>query len=201
MTQLIPDKPDEKKITIFVVDDHELFRRGVRTALSKWPEIFIAKEAGNGKELLALLEKEIPDVVILNITMPVMNGIETLPKIREKYPSLKVIILSMHNDESMIKKMMQLGANSYLTKNMDSYFICQAIKCVYEYDYYYSEAIERAFLGGRSPFDGNNRKYTYKEQQILDLLAENKSESQIAEIMDISKRTVAAIIDKLNKRI
>ncbi len=167
----------------------------------KHPDIVIAKEASNGRELLELLEKEIPDVVILNIAMPVMDGIQTLPKIREKYPTLKVIILSMHNDASMIKKMMELGANSYLTKITDSDVICRAIKCVHEYDYYYSEPMERAFLGGRAPFDGDSRKYTYKEQRILDLLAENKTESQIAEIIDVSKRTVAAIIDKLNKRI
>jgi DNA-binding NarL/FixJ family response regulator len=200
MTNIIPYKSSEKKITVFLVDDHELFRRGVRTAISKWPEIVITKEAGNGKELLELLEKEIPDVVILNITMPVMNGLETLPKIREKYPSLKVIILSMHNDVLMIKKMMQLGANSYLTKNMDSDVICQAIKCVHEYDYYYSDPIARTFLGLHPPLVSVGKEFTVKEQRLLDLLAENKTESQIADILDISKRTVVMLIDKLTKR-
>jgi DNA-binding NarL/FixJ family response regulator len=200
MTQLIPDKPEEKKIAIFVVDDHELFRRGVRMSVSKWPEIVITKEASNGKELLELLEKEIPDVVILNITMPIMNGIETLPIVKKKYPYLKVIILTMHNDIRMIKKMMQLGANSYLTKNMDGDIICQAIKCVHEYNYYYSDPMARAFLDLNPPLVPMGKDFTVKEQQLLDLLAENKTESQIADIMDISKNTVAVLIDRLTKR-
>ena len=136
----------QSKIKIIVTDDHALFRRGVRTALDKWSDLEIIEEACNGQELLDLLETVIPDIVILNITMPVMNGIETLPIIREKYPDLKVIVLTMHNDSRMVTKMMSLGANTYLTKNSDSAKICEAIRCVHEYGYYYSEAIKEALL-------------------------------------------------------
>ncbi len=189
--------PEEKKITIFHADNHWLFRSRIKTGLSKWPEIVIAREASNGKELLEFLEEEIPDLVILNITMPVMNGLETMPKIREKYPNLKVIILSMHTDFSIIKRMMELGANSFLTKNIDAKDIYRAIKCVLEYDYYYSEPIELSFLGPRPRFGRMGKVYTEKEEKIIKLLKENKSELEIAQIMDLSESTVTWIIDRL----
>jgi DNA-binding NarL/FixJ family response regulator len=136
----------QSKIKIIVTDDHALFRRGVRMALDKWSDLEIVGEATNGQELLDLLETVMPDIVILNITMPVMNGIETLPIIREKYPDLKVVVLTMHDNPRMVIKMMSLGANAYLTKNSDSAQICEAIRCVYEYGYHYSEAIKEALL-------------------------------------------------------
>ena len=200
MTNIIPNKKEEGKIKIFHTDCYELLKSGIKKGLSRWPEIEITGEAANGKELLKLLETEIPDIVIVNINMPVMNGIETLAKIREKYPYLKVIILTLYNDHDMILKMMRLGANSFISLNTSVDIIYQAIKCVHEYNYYYSESIEQAFLGSRLQFERIGREFTVKEQQLLDLLAENKSESQIADIMDISKRTVAALIEKLNRR-
>jgi DNA-binding NarL/FixJ family response regulator len=139
--------PKEKKITVIHADDHALFRAGVRNAFLQRTDIEFIGEAGNGLELLKLLETDMPDIVILNIQMPVMDGIQTLPEIKKRYPDLRVIILSMHNNREMVIKLMQLGANSYLTKNENSETIHKAIKCVFEYGYYYSKAIEGAFLG------------------------------------------------------
>src|ERR1700676_1904645 len=154
---------EEKRIKIIHCDDHSLFRSGVRMALNNKNDIDIIGESENGLELLKLLETVTPDIVILNVAMPVMNGIETLPKVKEKYPDLKIIILSMHNSTEIITKMMQLGANSYLSKNTDGEVIYQAIKCVQEYNYYYSESIERAYLGATLKFDRTGRIYSYKE--------------------------------------
>jgi DNA-binding NarL/FixJ family response regulator len=194
-------KPKEvKKITIIHCDDHALFRYGVRTALLKYTDIEIIAESSNGVELLKQLEILVPDMVILNIQMPIMNGIEALPKIKEKYPNLKVIVLSMHNDKDVITKMMQLGANSYLTKNTNSDIIYQAIKCVNEFNYYYSEAVERAFLGSTARFVRIGHEYSSKELQIIELLQANKTEMEIAGIMDISERTVFAIKEKLKRK-
>ena len=129
--------------------------------------------------------------------MHVMNGLETLPKIREKYPSLKVIILTMHTDPGIVTTMMRMGANSYLTKNIDSELIYQAIKCVFEYDYYYSEAIETAWLGSDIQFERQGHEYTYKEQQIIDFVKQNKTIKEMAEIIDISESTVTAMMARL----
>jgi DNA-binding NarL/FixJ family response regulator len=140
-------KSKSKIISIIHADDHAIFRSGLRMAFKDRKDIEIIGEAGNGLELLRLLETRIPDIVILNVNMPVMDGIETLPKIKQRYPDLKVIVLSMHYSTEMITKMMRLGSNTYLTKNMSSEEIYRAIKCVHEFDYCYSESIERALLG------------------------------------------------------
>jgi DNA-binding NarL/FixJ family response regulator len=190
---------EEKGIRIIHCDDHALFRSGVRMALKDRNNIEIIGESGNGLELLKLLETVTPDIVILNVAMPVMNGIETLPKIKEKYPDLKVIILSMHNSPEIITKMMQLGANSYLSKNTDGEAIYQAIKCVQEYNYYYSESIVKAYLGASVKFDRTGRTYSYKELKIMEFLKEKKSTREMAGELDISEFTVSAIIEKIKR--
>lgn len=189
----------ENKITIIHCDDHALFRSGLRTALLKYTDIEIIGESGNGLELLKLLETEIPDIVILNIQMPVMDGVETLPKIRAKYPDLKVIILSMHNSPEILTKMMRQGANSYLTKNTEGEIIYRAIKCVFEFDYYYSESIEHAYLGPNLEFDRIGRKYNVKELKLIELIKENKSKREMAEILDISESTVSLIAERISR--
>src|SRR5262245_18390788 len=117
----------DDEIKIILCDDHKLFRWGVRNALSRRKEIEIISEAENGQDLLDQLETLRPDLVIMGISMPVMDGIHTLPILRKKYPALKVIILSMHNDHSVICRAIELGANTYLTKEADSEEIYQAI--------------------------------------------------------------------------
>jgi DNA-binding NarL/FixJ family response regulator len=119
-------------IKVAIADDHALFRAGVKTALAVKKDVELVAEADNGMQLLNLLKHVEPDVILLDIQMPIMDGIQTLPEIRKAHPQVKVIILSMHNDHSMISKLMEIGANSYLTKNSDSETIYQAIKTCYE---------------------------------------------------------------------
>ncbi|HEY8387112.1 MAG TPA: response regulator transcription factor, partial [Parasegetibacter sp.] len=107
-------------VKVAIADDHALFRAGVKTALSMKKDVQLIAEADNGMQLLNLLKHIEPDVILLDIQMPIMDGIATLPEIRKIYPDVKVIILSMHDDASVISKMMEIGANSYLTKNSDS---------------------------------------------------------------------------------
>jgi DNA-binding NarL/FixJ family response regulator len=130
--------------------------------------------------------------------MPVMDGIQTLPEIKKRYPDLKVIILSMHNSLEMVTKLMALGGNSYLTKNSSSETIYKAIKCVLQYEYYYSDAIAAALINS----DKSNSKSSLseKELQLLSLLKANRSEKEIASIMDLGERTIFAIIDKLKMK-
>src|SRR5918996_3827088 len=111
---------DSDVIKVAIADDHALFRTGVKTSLSIRKDIQMVAEAENGMQLLNLLKHIEPDVILLDIQMPIMDGIQTLPEIRKIRPEAKVIILSMHNDHSMISKLMEIGANSYLTKNSDS---------------------------------------------------------------------------------
>src|SRR4030095_5038287 len=142
-------KPElNRPIKVAIADDHALFRAGVKTALLGKKDVELIAAADNGMQLLNLLKHIEPDVILLDIQMPIMDGIQTLPEIRKLYPHIKVIILSMHNDHSMISKLMEIGANSYLTKNSDSETIYQAIKTCYEQEFFFNELTNKALLTG-----------------------------------------------------
>ena len=125
-------------IKVAIADDHALFRTGVKTSLSSRKDIQMVAEAENGMQLLNLLKHIKPDVVLLDISMPIMDGLATLPEIKKLYPDIKVIMRSMHNDHSVISKMMEIGANSYLTKESGAELIYEAVKAVYEQDFYFN---------------------------------------------------------------
>jgi DNA-binding NarL/FixJ family response regulator len=196
---------DPLVIKVAIADDHTLFRTGVKTSLSIRKDIQMVAEAENGMQLLNLLKHIKPDVVLLDIQMPIMDGLSTLPEIKKLYPEVKVIMLSMHNDHSMITKMMEIGANSYLTKESDSETIYQAIKTCYEDDFYFNDLTNKALLNGlrskRAPEpEPVEVQLSEKEVTILRLMCEEKSTKEIADIVDLSPRTVEAIRDKLKSK-
>ncbi len=192
-------------IKVIIADDHVLFRQGVKVALSSKKDIELIAEADNGMQLLNLLRHMEPDVILLDIQMPIMDGITTLPEIRKIYPQVKVIILSMHNDHSMISKLMEIGANSYLTKNSDSENIYNAIRTCYEQEFYFNELTNKALLTGLRTRKTDNlvpqeANLTEKETTILKMMCEEKTTKEIADLVDISPRTVEAIRDKLKSK-
>jgi len=190
-------------IKVAIADDHALFRAGVKTALSVHKDIKMIAEAENGMQLLTILKHIQPDVILLDIQMPIMDGISTLPEIKKLYPDIKVIMLTMHNDHSMISKLMELGANSYLTKNSDADLIHEAIKTVYEQEYFFNQLTNKALIDGlrtKRQAEANlpvDAKLTDKEISILRMICEEKSTKEIADLVDLSPRTVEAIRDKL----
>lgn len=193
-------------IKVAIADDHILFRTGVKTALSMKKDIKMVAEADNGMQLLTLLKHVQPDVILLDIQMPIMDGITTLPEIKKLYPEVKVVMLTMHNDHSMISKLMELGANAYLTKNSDSEVIYEAVKTVHQQEYYFNTLTNKALIDGlrvkrqtenAMPTDA---KLTDKEVTILKLMCEEKSTKEIADMVDLSPRTVEAIRDKLKTK-
>jgi len=201
MKNLEPNRP----IKVAIADDHTLFRAGVKTALSMKKDIEMIAEADNGMQLLNLLKHIEPDVILLDIQMPIMDGIATLPEIRKLYPHVKVIMLSMHNDHSMISKLMEIGANSYLTKNSDSETIYQAIKTCFEQEFFFNELTNKALLTGlrtkkTEPNTPDDVQLSDKELRILKLMCEEKTTKEIADIVEISPRTVEAIRDKLKTK-
>jgi DNA-binding NarL/FixJ family response regulator len=190
-------------IKVAIADDHVLFRAGVKTTLSMHKDIKMIAEADNGMQLLNILKHVQPDVILLDIQMPIMDGIATLPEIKQLYPDIKVIMLTMHNDHSMISKLMELGANSYLTKNSDSEIIYQAVKTVHEQEYYFNQLTNKALIDGlRTKRQAEaslpaDVKLSDKEISILRMICEEKSTKEIADLVDLSPRTVEAIRDKL----
>lgn len=196
---------DPHIIKVAIADDHTLFRTGVKTSLSSRKDIQMVAEAENGMQLLNLLRHIKPDVILLDIQMPIMDGLSTLPEIKKLYPEIKVIMLSMHNDHSMITRMMEIGANSYLTKESDSETIYQAVRTCYEEEFFFNDLTNKALLNGlrtkKAPeVETPDVHLTDKETTVLRLMCEEKSTKEIADIVDISPRTVEAIRDKLKSK-
>jgi len=192
-------------IKVAIADDHALFRTGVKTSLSSRKDIQMIAEAENGMQLMNLLKHIKPDVILLDIHMPIMDGYTTLPEIKKLYPEMKVIMLSMNNDPSIITKMIEIGANSYLTKESDSETIYQAIKTCYEQEFFFNDLTNKALLNGlrmKKPQESPMQEVqlTDKEITILKLMCEEKSTKEIADIVDLSPRTVEAIRDKLKTK-
>ena len=192
-------------IKVAIADDHTLFRTGVKTSLSSRADIHMVAEAENGMQLLNLLKHIKPDVILLDIHMPIMDGYTTLPEIKKLYPDMKVIMLSMNNDPSIITKMMEIGANSYLTKESDSETIYQAIRTCYEQEFFFNELTNKALLNGlrtKRPAETSMPEVHLSEKEItiLKLMCEEKSTKEIADIVDLSPRTVEAIRDKLKTK-
>ena len=196
---------DTQVIKVAIADDHALFRAGVKTSLSSRKDVQMIAEAENGMQLLNLLKHVQPDVVLLDIQMPIMDGLTALPEIKKLYPDVKVVMLSMHNDHSVITRMMEIGANSYLTKDSDSEMIYQAIKTCYEQEFYFNDLTNKALLNGlrmKRPVEQEVPEVSLndKEVTILKLMCEEKSTREIASAVELSPRTVEAIRDKLKTK-
>jgi DNA-binding NarL/FixJ family response regulator len=192
-------------IKVIIADDHVLYRAGVKTTLSSKKDIKVVGEADNGMHLLTLLKMVPVDVILLDIQMPIMDGITVLPEIKKLYPNVRIIMLTMMEDHSMITKLMEIGANSYLTKTSDSEIIYEAIKTCFEQEYYFNSLTNKALLSNLKHRNDNSShrlmqqeaNLNEKEMLILKLMCEEKSTKEIADIVDLSPRTVEAIRDKL----
>ncbi|CAN5228936.1 response regulator transcription factor [soil metagenome] len=195
-------------INVIIADDHVLYRAGVITALSSKKDIKVLAEADNGSHLLNLLKGIQPDVILLDIQMPIMDGITTLPEIKKLYPQIRIIMLTMMDDQSMITRLMELGANSYLTKTSDSEIIYDAIKTCHEQEFYFNSLTNKALLNNlrqRQPVNAiklqqEDATLSEKEITVLRLMCEEKSTKEIAEEVELSPRTIEAIRDKLKTK-
>lgn len=197
------NKDNNGKIKVLITDDHAVFRTGVKTSLSHYRDIEVIGEAENGTHLLKLLDLLQPDVILLDIQMPHMNGITTLPEVKKVLPNVKVIMLTMNDDTAMISKLMEIGANSYLTKDSDSETIYEAITTVFTKEFFFNDYTNKAMLSGlrnRKAVEQHiqdDAELSPKEIQVLKLMCSEKSTKEIADIVEISPRTVEAIRDRL----
>ena len=198
------EEPTEP-ISVIIADDHVLYRAGVKTSLSAKKDIKVIAEADNGMHLLNIIKNVPVDVILLDIQMPIMDGIATLPEIKKISPHTKVIMLTFMEDNSMITKLMELGANSYLAKTSDSEIIYEAIKTCFNQEYYFNSMTNKALLTNLKQrhvvapqqLISQEVMLNEKETTILRLMCEEKSTKEIADIVELSPRTVEAIRDKL----
>ncbi len=183
----------EDQIKIIIVDDHEIFRKGLKVVINQFESTEVVAEAGNGKEFMDLLNSYKPDIVFMDIRMPVMDGIEATTLAIGKYPDIKIIAISMFGEEENLENMIKAGAKGFLLKNINREEIELAIKQVLEGKNYYSSELlpyfTRKFLNDSND-SGNEVSFTNREMEILKLVTKGMSSKEIASELFISKRTV-----------
>jgi DNA-binding NarL/FixJ family response regulator len=194
-------------INYAIADDHQLFRKGLRLVLGDDSGLNCIGEAENGLELLALLEKEKIDVVLLDIKMPEMDGTEATKQIRAKGYDTKILILTMHDDESFIIHLMEAGANGFLLKNTDPDEVKTAIYAVSENGHYFNDRVSNVML--QTLVNKNNVKTSFKksidlndkEKEVLKLICKEHTATEIADKIFLSPRTVEGIRSSLLEKI
>jgi DNA-binding NarL/FixJ family response regulator len=202
-----------QKTYVLVADDHNIVRRGLVSLLSLIPEIEVVGEAADGRSAVSQTLEKKPDVVLMDISMPILNGLEATKQIKNEDSNVKVLILSAYDNESYVLESIRSGANGYLLKNSSWEDLNTAIKAVMSGQAFFSPGVSKIIAdsyvkgitpGGREehpPANGSSR-LTQREREILQLVAEGKTHQQIAEILHISVRTVDThrnnIIQKLD---
>lgn len=182
------------KISVAIVDDHDLFRKGLVSLLKEFEEISILIQATNGQDLLSQLKNKQPHVILLDIEMPIMDGIEAVAHVRQKYPNIKVIMLTQHYDEQMIYHLMEKGAHGFLPKNADIEIVVDAIYAVIEKGYYYSDSVSKAMITGatnkKTILSFHSCNLSEREIEVVRLICKQMTIREIADTMCLSPRTI-----------
>ena len=197
-----------KKMRVLLAEDHTIVRQGIAALLGTESDIEVVGEASNGLEAIELAKKLGPDVILMDIGMPQLNGLETTREIKRRFPSMKILVLTMYDNEEWIFQILKAGASGYLIKDSAMNDLTSALRAVYQGDSYLSpsiskmvieEYIRKAELGEKKGVEG---LLSAREREILQLIAEGNSIPQISNLLCISKKTVEAhkihIMEKLN---
>jgi DNA-binding NarL/FixJ family response regulator len=199
----------EYLIKIAIADDHKIFRDGIKMALSGKDDLKMLWEAEDGKDLMHKMTIKLPDVLLMDIRMPEIDGINAIEILRKEYEEVKIIVLTMYDDQQMISKMMEMGANAYLTKTTDPEEIYNAILTCMNDDFYFNDLVNKAVMGklmqrknvrqhyGTTPVVNFNEK----ELKILKLLSEDKTTEEISKIIFLSPRTIETIRQNMKMKV
>lgn len=174
------------QVRLALVDDHTLVRDGIRALLSVIPTVTVVGEAENGEDAMVMVEHCNPDLLLVDINLPDMNGLELTRQIRDKYPTLKVLILSMYDSKEYVSESLRSGASGYVLKNAPSREIVAAIEAIKNGGTFYSPEIAQKFLLD----DGTTNTLTPRENQVLYKIIQGLNNKEIARVLDISVRTV-----------
>jgi len=193
-------------IKVAIADDHKIFRKGVILSLRPFTNLKFVQEADNGEDLLQGIPESEPDVILMDLRMPLKDGIETTKTLSKLYPHIHVIVLSMYEDEKFVYHLMENGAHGYLLKNAEPQEIRRAVMEVKEKGYYLNNFVNRILLKRAHarqkvvPTLNNEITLNDKERDVLKYICMEFTAQEIAQKMDISPRTVEAIKDRLMER-
>ena len=193
-------------LRILLADDHTMVRQGLRKVLEERPEWQVVAEAGDGHEAVRLAELHKPDVAVLDVAMPLLNGIEATRRIAKRVPHTRILVLSMYSDEAYVTQMMKAGATGYLLKDSAGVDLLEAVQAVAQGKSYFSPAVARLMLDDyarqRGTDDDRYESLSDREREIFQLIAEGKVNKEIATLLFISLSTVethrARIMEKLD---
>lgn len=187
----------EEKIKIMLVDDHQIVIDGISALLNKQKKLEVVAQANNGKEAIALLEKTTVDVILMDVEMPILNGCDATTIITTKYPEIKVICLTTHDEQPIVRKMIKAGAKGYILKNTDRKTLLDAINTVINGGIYFSSEIHIALATANSEFTlqeedrtSSISNLTEREKEILIEIANGSSNKEIAIKLNLSVKTV-----------
>ena len=186
-----------KQITVLLAEDHQIVREGFRSLLKHERDIEVVGEAETGRQAVQLTRKLRPDVVVMDIAMPLLNGLEATRQIRKDFPDTKVLILSAHSDDAYVEQATELGAAGFLLKQTSSHNLATAIREVQKGNTFYSPAISKRLTGRgqtRQDREGNfkkkNNRLSSREVEVLQLIAEGKPNKQVAAELGVSFKTI-----------
>ena len=197
------------QIKIAIADDHKIFRDGIKMALSNKENLKILWEAEDGKDMMHKITIKMPDVLLMDIRMPEIDGINAIQILRKEYKSIKIIVLTMYDDQQMISKMMEMGANAFLTKTTDPEEIYEAIVTCMNDDYYFNDLVNAAVMGklmqkkSVRQIYGDSLPVTFSEKEIkiLQLLSEDKTTEEISKVIFLSPRTIETIRQNMKSKV
>lgn len=186
-----------KRITVLLAEDHQIVREGFRSLLEHEPDIEVVGEAETGRQAVQLTKKLRPAVVVMDIAMPLLNGLEATRQIRNEFPDTKVVILSAHSDDAYVDQMTELGASGFLVKQASSHVLASAIREVQKGHTFFNPAGSRRLNGGnpKSPggseaFKKKKNRLSSREVEVLQLIAEGQPNKQVAAELGVSFKTV-----------
>jgi two-component system response regulator DegU len=197
-----------KKLRVYIADDHTLFRKAMVNLLQSFKQVSEVKDAENGKELLTMIKYDAPDVAIVDLEMPIMDGTQTCEIILQKHPEVKIIILTMHDSEKYIMHMMEMGVHAFLLKNTEPDELEKAIYSVIEKDFYHNELVSSILRKSV-----NDKKFSKnpllkssdlsdRETLIVRLLCQELTNKEIGDRLGLSERTIEnhryRILEKLS---
>jgi DNA-binding NarL/FixJ family response regulator len=200
-----------ERIRVLVADDHTIVRRGLVSLLGLGDGIDVVGEAADGRTAVDLALEIEPDVVLMDVSMPALNGLEAASRIKKKSPHIKVLILSAHDNEEYVLQVVRSGANGYLLKNTSADDLYTAIRSVHQGHAYFSPSVSKIIadelLRGPRPEDEDSEegstssRLTSREREIVQLIAEGRTHQQIAEVLHISPRTVDTHCNNVMKKL
>lgn len=195
-----------RKVRVLLADDHTLVREGIRSSLVRYPAISVVGEAANGKEAVSKSKTLAPDILLLDLNMPEMSGMEAMPLIRKQCPNTKIIILTVHDSKEYVSRLLRGGAHGYVLKDTSADELVRAIEAVVQGDAFFSPRVSHILLqdyARSAQTESHNGKETVseREREVLELIDQGKTTKEIAVQLKLSARTVETYRVRLKRKL